>query len=267
MTRQFSTAAYGKDDISVGQRVRVFGALTSTDPLALVLDATQGYAHMLLTTVRGDVVSVDENNPTAQLIVDLQSINCRRVGEFDFTGTGIDTLNDAEADNYEIFTGALDLTSTGTGDPVKVRGFVQPFGQAPADFKAQTLINVADVPAFLKVHWTPPSEGAFESVSADGLVLNLAGIGAFHHVVRGWVVTDLTEPGTAPVVAPRPDGTGLFVVRHHGIVQVVLTFDDFIQTLQGYLEDGAAVHKLGAVGEFDDPGITLTADVIEVQFM
>ena len=267
VTQQFSTAAYGKDDISVGQRVRIFGALTSSDPLDLVMDATQGYAHMLLTTVRGAVVTVDESNPTAQLVVDAQSINHRRISEFDFTGTGIDALNDAEADNYEIYTGTLDLAATETDDPVKVRGFVQPFGQAPADFNALTIINVADVPAFLKVHWTPPSTSAFASISADGLTINPEGVGTFHHVIRGWVVTDLTDLTQAPAVVPRSDGTGLFVVRYHGIVQVVLTFDDFVQVLQGYLEDGAAVQKLGAVGEFDDLGAVLTADVIEVQFI
>jgi hypothetical protein len=67
------------------------------------------------------------------------------------------------------------------------------------------------------------------------------------------------------VVVSRADGTGLYVMRYHGVVQTMLVFDDFIEALQGYLEEGASVHALGGVGEFDDTTATLTADVIEVQ--
>lgn len=265
VSRQFSSDAFDTDDISVGQRVVFRGQLTNSDPLALTLDATQGYAHMLQTTVRGHVTGMDESDPVAQLTVDLQSINHRRVDEFDFTGTGVDASQDADPADYQINTGTLDLGFLAADDPVKVRGFVQPFGQAPADFNARTIISVADVRAIMKVQWTPPSGDAFDSVSNDGLVLNLEGTGGFHHVVRGWVVTDLTASSPAPMLIPRADGTGLFVLRSHGIVQVVLTFDEFIEALQDSLQGGGVVNKLGAVGEFDDAVNVFTADIIELQ--
>jgi hypothetical protein len=265
VTRQFSMGTFDKDDISIGQRVVFWGQLTDTDPLSLTLDASQGFARMKLTTVRAIATTVDEGNPTAQLAVDVQCLNHRRVSDFDFTGTGIDAAHDADPNNYEINTGALDLGLLAADAPVKVRGFVQPFGQAPADFNAQTIISVSDVRAFMKVQWTPPGDTAFESISADGLVLNLDGVGSFHHVVRGWVVTDLTDSGLSPMVVSRADGTGMFVIRYHGMVQVVLVFDDFIEALQGYLEDGASVHTLSGVGDFDDLTAALTADVVEIQ--
>ena len=77
-------------------------------------------------------------------------------------------------------------------------------------------------------------------------------------------MTDLTALGLPPMVASRADGTGLFVLRYRGIVQVMLVFEDYADALQGYLEEGAAVQKLGAVGEFDDASAVLTADVIEI---
>jgi Domain of unknown function (DUF4382) len=267
VTRQFSTDPFSSSDISIGQRVAFWGALSDTDPFALVLDATEGYARMNLTTVRGSVASVDAADPTAQLTVDVQTINHRRVGEFDFTGTGIDTDHDAEPDHYQINTGSLNLDSLTVAAPVKVRGFVQPFGQAPADFNAQTLITVAGMRAFMKVQWAPANATAIQSATADGLVLDLDGVGAFHHLIRGWVVTDLTASDTAPTVAPRTDGTGLFVLRYHGIAQVVLNFEDFANALQGRLDAGAAVHKMAAVGIFDDASAVLTADVIEIQLI
>lgn len=265
VSRQLSTDAYDKDDISVGQRVVFRGDLTDTDPLSLTLDASQGYARMHLTTVRGTVNGVDQNNPTAQLTMDLQSISRQPAADFDFAGTGTDAAHDADPDNYEINIGTLDIGTLAVDAPVKVRGFVQPFGRAPADFNAQTIIGVADVRACLKVQWTPPSDTALESVATDGLVLNLDGVGAFHHVIRGWVMTDLTAAALSPVVVPRSDGSGVFVIRQHGIVQVLLSMDDFVEYLQGYLDDGAGVHTLVAVGEFDDAGNVFTADVIEIQ--
>ncbi len=265
VSRQFSTDTFDKDDISVGQHVVFQGDLTDTDPMSLTMDASQGYARMILTTVRGTVAAVDQGNATAQLAVNLQSINHRQVAEFDFTGTGIDAAHDADPANYEINTGTLDIGALALAAPVKARGFVQPFGEAPADFNAMTIIDVADVRACLRVQWTPPSETAFESIAADGLALNLDGVGVFHHVVRGWFVTDLTAAGQSPVVVSRADGTGSFVIRRHGVVQVLLSFEDFIDYLQGYLEDGAGVHTLGAVGQYDDATTTLTADVIDIQ--
>ncbi len=265
VTRQLSADPFDIDDISVGQKVVVFGELTNSDPLALELNADPGFVRMLITTVRGHVNTVDEADPVAQLTMDLQSINHRRLEIFDFTGTGTDPANDADPADYQIDTGSIDLSPFSEASPVKVRGFVQPFGQAPADFNAQTIIGVGDVRALMRVDWRPASENAFDSVMAEALVLNFTNVGRFHHLIRGWLVTDLTALDQPVSLVPRSDGTGLFVIRFHGIIQVFLTFDEYSTALAGYLEDSAAVHKLGAVGAFDDATATLTADVIEIR--
>ena len=264
--RQFSTDSFDKDDISIGQRVTIGGEVTDTDPLTLSMDATQGYARMVLTTIRGTLNAVDEEDPTAQLNMALQSINHHRVGIFDFTGTGIDEENDADPENYEINIGTLVLPPIYLDVPLKIRGFVQTFGQAPADFNAQTIIDVANARAFMKVNWNPPTDTVFENIFQDALVLNLEGAEAFHHVFRGWVATDLSGLGQSPMVAAREDGAGVFIIRYQGTQQLVFLFDEFIETLQEYLEDGANVARIGAVGEFDDAFAILTADTIDIQF-
>lgn len=268
VTRQFPDDpddTFNKDDISVGQRVVFLGELDDTDIMSLSMDATEGHARMLITVVRGTVKAIDEENPTAQLILDAQSINHRRVEDFDFSGTGDITENDAQPDNYEIYTGTMSLGTLDTEIPVKVRGFVQPFGDAPPDFNAQTIIDVADVRAFMKVNWIPASSEAFSEISADGLTLDLDNSWFFHHVIRGWVITDLTDLEQTPMVVPQEDGTGLFVIRYNTIVQASLDFEEFIDDLQGYLEDGAVVMSLHCVGEFDDSTVILQADSIDVQ--
>lgn len=264
VTRQFSMDSFDKDDISPGQRVTVFGNLTGDDPLSLEMDATEGAARMLLTTLRGTAVAVDADDPTAQLSMDVQRIDHRQVDIFDFAGTGSDSANDADPSNYQIDTGTLDLSSVDVGMPLKVRGFVEPFGQAPPDFAAQTIVTVADVRAIMTIDWRPPSTEAFTTLTSGQLVPNLDGAGRFQHIVRGWITTDLTDLTEAASVVPPADGQGVFVIRYSGPVQVFVDFESFADALADAVEEGIPVNRLRAVGDFDDATAALTADVVEV---
>lgn len=265
VARQLSVDPYDKDDISVGQRVAIFGTLTDDDPLSLELDATQGAARMRLTTLRGTAVALDEEDPTAQLTMNVQSIDHRRIEIFDFSGTGTDSADDADPESYQIDTGALNLSPLQIDGPVKVRGFVEPFGQAPPDFAAQTIVTVDEVRTLMKVDWRPPSGEAFSTLSAEQLVLNLEGVGHFHHLVRGWIVTDLTELSQAPSVVPEADGQGMFVIRVQGTAHVFLEFDAFVEALAQWIDDGLLVNKFEAVGLFDDAAAALTVGVVEIK--
>jgi hypothetical protein len=263
--RQLSVDPFDKDDISVGQRVVIFGTLTDDNPLSLEMDATEGAAHMRLTTLRGTAVAVDEQDATAQLTMNVQRIDHRRIEIFDFSGTGTDSANDVDPESYQIDTGTLDLTPLQTGAPVKVRGFVEPFGQAPPDFAAQTIVTVDEVRTLMKVDWRPPTGEAFSTLASEQLVLNLDGVGHFHHLVRGWIVTDLTELSQAPSVIPEPDARGMFVIRLQGTTQVYLEFEPFVEALIQWIDDGLLVNKLEAVGVFDDATAALTVGVVEIK--
>jgi hypothetical protein len=261
--RQFSLDDVGTDAVSVGQFITVFGTLTNTDPANLTLDATAGLIRMKLTPLSGTVTSMSPSDPTAQLKLDLQSLALHPTGIYDFSGTGVDAAHDADPADYDVGTGTLDLSGLSTGDPVRLRGFVQPFGAAPQDFNAQTIIRVADVPAFMRVEWNPASANAFESISADGLTLNLDGVGGTPALFRAWVFTDLGSLGQPVVVAPRDDGNGLFILNVDGVIQIYLTFDDFIQELQSDLAAGHRIQKIRARGSFDDAAATLTANLVD----
>lgn len=264
VTRQLSADPFDKDDISVGQRVTVFGSLAGDEPLALEMDATAGAVRMLLTTLRGTAGAVDADDATSQLTMDVQRINHHWVDIFDFTGTGTDSTNDADPSNYQIDTGTLDLSSVDVGMPLKVRGFVEPFGQAPPDFTAQTIMSVADVRAIMTIDWHPPTTEAFTTLTSGQLVPNPDGVGRFHHIVRGWVTTDLTDMTETASVVPPADGQGIFVLRYAGPVQVFVEFESFVDALADAVEDGMPVNRLRAVGTFNDATAALTADVVEV---
>lgn len=251
--RQLSKEPFSIGDISVGQRVAVHGNLTNENAGSLELDATNGSVRMLLTTLRGTVVSTDSAN--SRMVLDLQTISRRQVSLFDFTGTG---SNEA---SYQVNTGSLNLSGLTVGSPVAVRGFVQPFGFAPPDFIAQTLVDAEDVPTTLFVNWSPASSAAFSAVSATGLTLNLTD-SPLHDVWRAGVKTDLT--GTTPVITPASADDGMFFVKQAGVTQMYTTFADFAGGIQARLDAGAKIEGLVASGEYDDGSTTLTSRFVTV---
>ncbi len=125
--------------ISVGQRVTVFGTLSGTS-----MDASTGLVRLLVTQLNGHANGV----PAGNLIMTLDRIDGRPIGLFDFAGTG-PTGSDAIPNSYQVATGTLDTSGIVATTPLKVRGFVRPFGQATAtdDFNAITLIDVTNAPA------------------------------------------------------------------------------------------------------------------------
>ena len=257
---------YDIDDISVGQRVRIFGTLTNDTATQLEMDASR--VQMRLTTLRGTVVGMEViqvyPTPEVPLVIDLQAIDGRRVSLFDFSGTGIDAANDADPAMYEIDANGLDVSGLGDGDPVKVRGFVTRFGSAPADFTAHSVHEVKRMRGIMAIGWDPASGSAIASLDADGMRLSLDGVGRFHHVSRGRVAVDLTVLATPPSIVPRAGGEGLYWIDQAGTHQLHTTFAGFADDLNARLDGGAVVRHLVARGPFDDASAQMTAGFVKV---
>ena len=245
---------FGIGDISVGQRVTVHGELTDVNPSSLKLDATvgDGSVRLLLTTVRGTVVSTDAKNHA--LVLNLQTISGRQVSLFDFTGTGADPAS------YEVDTGSLNLFGLGFGNPIAVRGFVTPFGSLPKDFVAQTLVDVEDVSTTMFVDWTPASATAFSTVVSTGLTLNLTGT-SVHDVQRAGVKTVLTG---ALVIKPASSDDGMYFIKQNDVTQMYTTFVDFSSGIQTRLNANAKVEGIVATGGYVDSTLTLTSRFVAV---
>ncbi|MBX2884618.1 MAG: DUF4382 domain-containing protein, partial [Granulosicoccus sp.] len=168
ITRQASDEDVSLADVSVGQRVNITGSLSRSASGSSELDATDGNIRLLVTYLAGGVTAQSE-----YLVVDLSSINGRNPEQFDFTGTGVSEEYDADADAYEVDTATLSLPDVTVNSAVKIAGHVQSFGLAPADFNAQTVADVSELPAVLKVTWI---EGTAESVDTgdmNTMTLNL----------------------------------------------------------------------------------------------
>lgn len=138
VTKQLHTGTFDIDDISVGQRITVFGAITNNDVTDLQMSAANGYARMRLSSVNGVVLQLPDQ--ATFMTLDLDAINGRSISIYDFTGTGT-AGNDADPSGYEVDTLTLSLDNISDGDAISVRGFPTPFGTAPADYTAQSVIK------------------------------------------------------------------------------------------------------------------------------
>ena len=250
---------YTIDDISVGQHISALGALSGS-PGSYLLDAKQGLVRMQATVLTGTV----NNLSSGSLNLNLQTINGRKVSLFNFAGTGTTSANDADPANYQVSTGTLNLSGLSSGTPVRVRGLVRPFGQGPPDFIAWTIVNTANLPATLFFDWNPASGTPFSSVSPTGITLNTAGAGPLHHVLRGWVWTDVLP--NSPVVQPKSASLPLYAICYQGSVQLYTQFDAYSQALQTSLSSGKKARLLSAYGTFTDATTTLDATRVFAAF-
>jgi hypothetical protein len=256
--RQLSLNEFSIGDISVGQRVMVFGQLNAEETR---LDASEGYAGLLLTSLRGEVADNDST-----LRVDLEAIDGRGIGQFDFSGTGMNAADDTDPADYEVNSGAINISNIRPGTPIKVRGFVTAFGHGPevADFDAHTIIDVADVTAVMVVGWFSASRGAVENLSPDSFTLNLQGTGWFHHLCRAGMATDLDDLLNPPLIKPDESGQGLYFIVAEGSSQLLFTFEDFVDELSEHLNENAAVRHIVTVGKFDDTVSAMTVNRVTV---
>jgi len=278
---------YSISDVSVGQRVRVFGVLTNDIATELEMDAgvsNQGRVMMRLTTLRGTVVGVVGIPGIAlPFIMDLQGIDGRNIGLFDFSGTGdvVDNGSDNDSDpaSYEINVATLDVSGFTEGTPIKVRGFVRSFGQvtmgqitmgqittaASSDFDARTVVDVSALKAVMVISWDPASNTAVESISAESVRLDLSGVGRLHQVARSRVVVDLLNETSAPSITSNNDtGEGLYWVAQAGSHQLHTTFASFTADLDARLNAGALVKHVLASGQYDNASVTIMADFVSV---
>lgn len=257
-------ASFGIGDISVGQRLLVFGKLTDTNPSSLALDASNGFARMQYTRFDGTVASAPATSgSTASMDVQVQYFEGRSVGLFNFAGTGTSTLNDADPTKYQVSATGGILSGIALNDPVRVWGFVTPFGSAPPDFDATSVADYIDAQARLVFAWPAPgTASAFTSMSStSGILLNWASLPLVHEIRQGGIVTQLSTAGTAPTVT----GTlGVFAIAQNGIVQVHLTLDGFLSDLTARMTAGAKIRLFYAGGGYTGSTATMKANLIAV---
>ena len=259
--------------ISVGQHITASGELNTDSSNAVTMQAS--HVRLLETHVSGDVQSVD---PGA-LVVGLDAVDVRSPSMFDFTGTGIDAGSDADPSAYEIDSGSIDLAGIAAGTPVRVFGFVAPFGSAPPDFQARTVEDVTNAAWRMDLNWPDGSTEAFASLGSGSaeedasIVLNLSdeALGHIHVLRRGGVFTDLlTLPASPLIVAgadvATPEGRAprIYGIFQNGEVQLFLDFARFTEELANRMDGSVAVVRFHAMGSYDEGNNTFAAQRVAI---
>ncbi len=236
------------ESISVGQRIVAWGEFVDDE----ALDAMR--VRMKMNQLTAEVM---QSEPLA---VSLFFLNARRPGTYDFSGTGVSPADDADPAFYEIDTGVLPLVSIADGDLVRVRGLVNDFGGAPADFNARTVIDVStDMrAAVLKVGWPEGVTMPFNSLAPDRIDLDLTEARkalAVRGVPREFI--DLMED---IALLARQTGMGVYAVKVRGAgeLHVYRSFNDLVDALQGQLDAGRVLHRITAQGRYNVGSAELT---------
>ena len=248
--------------LSIGQRVTVRGnqPTPTTDAAApqILFDATQGAVRMHVTHLSGIV----NMTVPGQADITLHAIDRRRVGIFDFTGTGPSRDLDADPMNYEVHTGTLSLSNQAVGRPIAVRGFPTAFGMAPPDFSGRSVIDYSDVRSALGVGWGKDGTVApFLSADTTGLLLDNRNedIDQRHYIKQGPVLIDLTTLDSNTTIVPRETGRMLFAIKSHDSLRLYSDWDDFVKDLNESLDGATTARAMYAYGKYDADSNTFTA--------
>ena len=268
VSEEGSAGAFTIADISVGQRIDAFGTLSQsgvdmssgmTSTGTASLDATAGAARLELTPAWGLVTSMGSGSIT----LDLQFMNGLPASALNFAGTGTNTASDASEAAYVVDTGTLSLSGLAMNAPARVFGFVTPFGTAPPDFSARTLVNYSAVTEGLVVDWMRPGSAvAFTGLTtaSTSLQLDLANAGMQHFVQIGPEELDLTTLSGSPTIVPAT-GNVVFSIGHRGHYRTenFNSFADFVSALAGDMSGGALAVAVAAAGQFDSTTEVFTA--------
>jgi uncharacterized protein DUF4382 len=262
VSEQGQTGSFTIQDISVGQHVRVSGTFTqpSGNPMPddmspstpASLDATSGSVSLIATNVAGTVTASAANLVT----LNVTSFDGRPASIFNFAGTGTSSAMDAVASAYTVEVPAALTTVPGVGAPASFAGFVTPFGMAPPDFAAASVVNFSNTLAQLRIYWSQAGITApFATETSSELLINQATLAASaQHVLKiGFETIDpSTLSGGLELVPDTTSSTSVFVINHRSTwsVDTYSNFSDFEAALSSDLNGTTALVQLNAVGPF-----------------
>jgi hypothetical protein len=174
---------------------------------------------------------------------------------------------DADPAGYEVNSSGLDLSGLSIGEPIKLIGFPMPFGLAPPDFTARTVVDFPRLPAMLSLTWIPGGTTApFVSQNPTGLVLDLDNpeIGRLHVLTIGPRVLNLQTLPASPSIVPPNDGASAYLIVMRDESHAFRDFADFVAELGTRLDGSTVMLTFNATGSYDGDTNVMTARSITV---
>ncbi len=257
------SGAYNIQDISVGQRVQFTGKLATDASGNATLDASTGSAMLLPTRITGTVGTVG----VGSLTLALQSIDGQPAASFNFSGTGSTSAQDALAATYvAVLPAALSTSSLTPGTTVSLQGFVAPFGSAPPDFNATTVVDFGNAQAEVAMHWPAPGEIAPFAILTDAQASIGPGmLTAADEFSMHSALTEIHAPLLSVGLTLTPDmaaSNPKFVIIHQVSEKAnsYTTFNDFVTALIAELNGTTGMVGLAAAGPYDAATSTISVD-------
>ncbi|HYM34037.1 MAG TPA: hypothetical protein VET48_01515, partial [Steroidobacteraceae bacterium] len=235
-------------------------------------DATSGRVRLDITPLSGMVMNSVPPTSTGggSVTLNLLSIDGRSISQFNFAGTGKTAADDAKPTNYIVNTQTLPLAGLMMNEPTRLFGFVTPFGSAPPDFQAITVVDFSAVRAELEIDWLLKGTTApFTTLNNTQLVLDLnnPNIGAEHEIEVGPLNFDLKSFLPSPMIVPNTSSTmQLYAIGHIAShkVENFNSFADFTAALTTTLNGSTLALSMDASGSFNSTTNTFTADHIVI---
>ncbi len=263
VTEDGQTGTFGPQDISVGQHLQVFGTFGTDSSGHRTLDASSGSARLMVTPLWGQFGS----SSTGTVTVKLLALDRRPPSAFNFAGTGSSAANDANPSAYQVkVPPALPVGTPVAGFPMRFAGFVTPFGSAPPDFSAISLVDFSTTNALLLLAWAPPGVASpFDApLSATHVLITQSTLqSAQAHLIRiGPVQLDPAAVSSGLSFVPSTSGPMTFAIAH-GDSQTIdsfTSFSDFVTALSGDLVGMTVVRAIAAEGSYDQTGGVLTVN-------
>ena len=255
VTKTGKTGSYTFADISVGQHIHAYGTLSTDTAGNRSLDASKGNARLDSTTLWGQYVSSSGTTMT----LNLQTLDDLPVSVFNFAGTGATTAQDAKASAYLVTVPSALLTGTPTaGAALKFVGYVAPFGAAPPNFTAQTLVSYEATTAKISVEWERPGVTApfVSPLSASNVILSAAALqsAAERHIEIGPQQISTVALTNGMTLVPNTAATSpTYVIAHRstGKSDSYSNYSEAITALNTALNGTTALLQIQADGVFD----------------
>ena len=268
VTEDGQSGTFGPTDISVGQHVQAFGKAGTDASGNHTLDASSGSVRLMVTRAWGQFTSATGGVVT----MNLQALDGLPPAAFNFAGTG-KSGSDASASAYSVSVpAALPLPTLTAGAPIAFDGFVTPFGSAPPDFAALTLVNFANTDARLHLDWMPPGPTApfVSPLSATNVMMTQATVqsAAQHVLFIGPVREDPGSVSAGLSFVPNTAASNMVFAIGHRMswqFQVYASFGDFITALAADLNGTTQLLKVEAAGPYDPSTGVLSASFMAVE--
>jgi hypothetical protein len=269
VTKDGQSGTFGPQDISVGQHVQAFGKFGRDSSGNRTLDASSGSVRLMITRAWGQFGSAASGVVT----MSLQALDGQPPSAFNFAGTGTSTANDATASAYTVSVpAALTVPTLTAGFPIAFNGFVTPFGSAPPDFSAVTLVDFSTTNARLHLEWAPPGPTApfVSPLSATNVMMTQATLQSAteHEIHIGPVEFDPASVSAGLTFVPNTSASfTIFAIGHQMSeqFQVYTTFSDFITALNGDLNGTTALLKVAAGGPYNASTGVMTVNFMAVE--